>query len=293
MSPDTGTATLEAPAAEAEASPSAVVEESASPASNDTTPQESAHMNALLRGALPADRDSASKPTTDEDNADTAGQDGASAPTGDVKPSETPGRRGAAAEIAHLRAENARLQKAYEEANPPPPDASEEARAKAIETETRFRRLLVKPESDSDWTHEDIAFLEGEKQRRALVPELSQHYEAVIEADRQALAQEHEAKVAGFWAHVRADMASARDVPGVDFEAVKAARTFAERDRLMYAAGQAASEPELKKLREENADLRRDLFGAVRAPVQGGRSAPGRTFSENDYMNTLLRGGRR
>lgn len=290
------TATLERPDVPAEETPPAASEESASPPSDDISPESRAQMNALIRGGV-GRLDSTSKPDAAEASADAAETpDGESAPAGDVKPSDAaalgPGRRGAAAEIDRLKAENERLTKALDAANPPPPDASEEARKAALETESRFRRLLMKPESDADWTPDDISFLETEKQRRAVAPELQQHYDTVLEADRASLQKLYDDTVNGFWAHVRSDMASAKDVPGVDYDAVKSARTFAERDRLMYAAGAASHEPELKKLREENADLRRDLFGATRAPMSGGRSSPGRAYSENEYMNRLLRGGR-
>lgn len=285
------TATLD-PAAEAESSSSAASEASASPAP-DTTPTENAQMNALLRGGLSLDvPGSASKSDTDDDDGEVDAQDGASAPTGDVKPSGQTGRRGAAAEIARLKAENERLQRAYDEANPPPPDASEETRKAALETESRFRRLLVKPESDPDWTHEDVAFLEGEKQRRALVPELQQHYETVLADDLEKQTVRVNEWAGRIRAKMLEDYGSAKDLPGVDEAAIRAAPTFADRDRIVYAAGRAQADAEISRLRDELADAKRDLFGAVRTPMNGGRSSPGRTYSENDYMNTLLRGGR-
>lgn len=277
-----------APPPEASAAPSASdvkLERQASP--------EHATMNALLRGLLPP-TDAASK----SDAEDAAPEsDGASAgPESGVKPSEGqgPSRRGAAAELERLRAEVARLEDELRAARPPDADPSEEARARARETEARYRRLAHKPESDPDWTHEDIQFLEREKQRRAVVPELTEHYRTVLEDDLRAHREAYEGWVSGFKAHVARDLASAAELPGVDLDAVKAAPTFADRDRLVYAAGRAGAEAEAARLRDEVADLKRELLGRGPRPLSGGRSAAGGAgYDENAIMNALLRGGRR
>lgn len=291
------TETLASPAAEAAESQPAASEESASSSSEATTAQSNAFMNAMLRGQLAEITDPASKSdTADADDDADSESDGVSASSGDVKPSDAPtqgkGRRGSAAEISRLAAENARLQQTLEQLQPKLPDASEEARTAAIEAENRYRRLLVKPDSDYDWTHDDIQFLADEKQKRALVPELRRHYDTVLEADLKARETEFASKHQGFQQYVLQGMAAVKDLPGVDFDAVKAAPDFVARERLIYAAGAASNESEIKSLRDENAQLKREMLGSTRAPLNGGRSSPGRTYDPNDVMNTLIRGGR-
>lgn len=299
MEADSTTAVLE-PAAEAEDTPPPASEESASPTATDEREAEiSAQMNALIRGQLTQQQDSSSKPDADDAGmTDTEAQDGASDPAGTVKPSDAQatgkGRRGAAAEIERLSGEVTRLTKALDDLQPKMPDASEEAKAKALETEARYRKLLVKPESDQDWTSEDIQFLEAEKQRRALVPELQQQYETVLDADRKALAEWAESTVQTRWNRVKADLSSTLTLPGVtdEIKAQLLAAPLSEQVLIHRRLERESIEPELKRLRDENADLKRDLLGATRAPLAGGRSAPGRTYDENTLMNTLLRGGR-
>lgn len=280
------------PVAEADEAQPSPSEESASP--SDPTAEANA-MNAMLRGLV--NPDPASKPDGDQDGDDsTSAQDGASDPTGTVKPSEqpAPGRRGAAAEIARLKAENERLQQAYDAANPPSPDPSDEARAKAVETETRFRRLLMKPDNDLDWTQDDVDFLVGEKEKRAKVPELTQQYEASLDANAKAWQEWAEQSVAHRWNAVKAELSSTLTLPGVTDE-VKArllTAPLSEQILIHRQLEREAADAEITKLRNDLSAARRDLYGATRAPMNGGRSSPGRTVNENDYMNSMLRGGR-
>lgn len=263
-------------------------EESASQTADTNGNAFNATMNALIRGQLDdLPTDSTSKP--DDNAAGSAGSDtdGESAPSGDVKPSDgqAPGRRGAAAEIARLNAELDALR-------PKPVDPSAEAQKAASERETRYRRLRDKPDSDTDWTSEDWEFVQHEKNVRAVVPELQAHYDTIIADDLKAHQDAYNGWVDGFRKHVLSDMASAKDVPGVDFETVKAAKTFAERDRVMYDAGAASNAAEVRALRDENAQLRREARGGIRVATNGGRSSPGRTQDLNGFMNELIRQGR-
>lgn len=284
------------PAAEATDAPPAAPEESASQAAPAGV-SDNAFMNAVIRGGV-ATLETASKPDADEfgdDGADSTG--GESAPVaqaaGDVKPPEKPptGRRAAAAEIERLNAEVARLTQAVEAANPPPPDATEENRKAILERETRFRTLVMKPDTDADWNQDDYNWLQEEKQRRAIAPELRQHYDTVIEADKAALRQQHEAERVEFWERVGQDMASGAELPGVDIAALKAAPNFAARDRLIYAAATAIRDAEVKGLRDQIGDLQRQLFGTVRPPLNGGRSGGPATFDEKTFMNAIIRRG--
>lgn len=266
-------------------------EESASTAQDtNVSPQEDALMNALLRGNAGQGQDSASKPdgeTPDDEGAEVEG--GESAPSGDVKPPDQskPGRRSAAAEIAHLKAENERLQKAYQEANPPPPDASEEARKASVEREQRFRSLLLKPDTDQDWDADDWKWLQEEKAKRSAAPELRQHYETVLEQDRASLEQDAIRREHAFLKGQADQILTLSALPGIDAEAFKAA-PYAVQGRMLYDA----REPEIRRLTEEIADLKREALGFVRTAPNGGRSSPGRTYSEDDFMNTVIRGGR-
>lgn len=266
-------------------------EESASQGTDaGISPEGNAFMNALLRGALPPS--SSSNP--DDDAADNNGSDadGKPAPTGDVNPVDGKplGRRGAAAEIARLKAENERAQAELDALKPKPVDPAEVARTASREREQRFRRLRDKPDSDVDWTNEDWQFVQDEKQKRAIVPELQAHYDAIVADDLKANEDTFNSWVAGFRKHVTSDMATAADVPGVDFEVAKAAKTFAERDRIMYDAGAASSAAEVKSLREELAQTRRELRGQTRVAMPAGRSSPGRIQDANGFMNDLIRG---
>lgn len=284
------------PQDEPEGSAAEPSEESASQsAATSSAADISATMNALIRGTLPpSPDDSTSKP--DDDIADFFGSkpDGESAPSGDVKPDDgsAPGRRGAAAEIARLKAENERTQAELDALKPKPVDASAEAQRTARDREQRYRRLRDKPDTDQDWTSDDWDFVQSEKQKRAAVPELQQHYDAIVADDLKANEDAFNGWVSNFRRGLLADMATAADVPGVDFAAVKAAKTFAERDRILYDAGAASRATELKTLREENAQLKRERRGDVRVAVSGGRSSPGRTQDVNGFMNDLIRQGR-
>lgn len=297
MEADSTTATLESPSAEADEAPPAASEESASSSSDAA---ESNVMNALLRGQF---GDSTSNRDAAEDGAESdEARDGEPAPTGDAKPSDAAqgqGRRSRAAsaaqaEIERLKAENERLQKAYDEANPPPPDASEEARKAHLDREMRYRRLRDKPASDTDWTPEDVDFLEKEQQRRAIVPELTEHYETVRASDWQTMQQWAEKELSNRWDAVKADLSSTLALPGVtpEIKAQLIAAPLSEQIHIHRQLEREAASGEIKQLREQVADLRRDLYGAVRAPVGGGRSSPGGTYDESTVMNRLIRGGR-
>ncbi len=250
-------------------------------------PSEStALMNAMIRGELEA---VASKPGGDADDEDADATDGVSAQSG-VKPNDTAKpipRRRAAAEIERLTAEVEQLKAQL--APPVPPDATEEARAAILEAEDRYRRLLAKPDDDADWTQDDYAWLQDEKRKRAIVPEVTRHFETVLERERAAARDEVEQERRQFWSHVASDLASAEELPGVDLQAIKAAPDFRTRDRIVYAAAEAKSAETIRDLRAELADAKRQLLGAVRPPLSGGRSSPGRTFDPTSVMNELIR----
>ena len=284
------------PVAEAEVSPSVTSEDSAR-STESSAAQIDATMNAFLRGG--AQPSVASKPDdADADDDLDSTVDGVSAPTtGDVKPTDAQapirGRRGAAAEIARLAAENAKLQTEVETYRPKPVDASAEAQKAAVDREQRYRRLLHKPDTDTDWTGDDWHWLQTEKQTRAMVPELQQHYDQIIADDLKSHQDSYNGWVKSFRQHVANDMASARDLPGVDIAAAQAATTFAERDRIIYAAGVARSADEVQKLRAELTEARRDLAGSIRTPLAGGRSSLGRGQNVDDVMNDWIRRGPR
>lgn len=253
-------------------------------------------MNAIIRGAT-ADVVAAGASKPDDAGADEfepEAADGASAapgqqPDAGVKPSSARlTRRGAAAEIERLNARIAELESGT--APPVPPDASEQERQAILDAEDRYRRLLAKPDDDPDWSQDDYVWLQDEKRKRALLPDVTRHYETVIERERRLAQASVEQERQAFWASVGQDLASAAELPGVDLEALKKAPTFADRDRMVYAAATARRDGEIKALREELADAKRQLLGIVRPPLNGGRSAPGRTYDENGFMNGLIRG---
>jgi hypothetical protein len=227
-------------------------------------------------------------------------------------------RRGAAARITELEAELTRLKTEA----PPDPTAEreqlvaqikaevhreiedEQARKAAeassgaereaiIERERRYRVLRDRPMGTL--SAEDFTFVEEERERREKYPELQRHYETVLEAERAGLSEAAQAEVARqqatFWDSVKADLASAKDIPGVDLDEVKKAPSFADRDRIVYAAGAAQRETAVRaELEPRIADLQARLdeaeahlkelnfvgpngLGAGRAPVVGGRSS--------------------
>lgn len=285
------------PAAEAEDAQPAASEESAS-VEIPSTPSEDALMNALIRGET-APLDSASN--LDDDGPGMSDADAASgepAPRGDAKPNDQQtGRRSkhaaeAAERLSALESENAALQSRIAELAPPPPDATEETRKAILANEDRYRRLTNKPDDDTDWTPDDYQWLQDEKRKRAALPELRQHYETVVEQDRRTLRETADRERQEFWTRVSEDLASAAELPGVDLDALKKAPNFATRDRLVYAAAAATRDAEIRTLRDENAQLQRDLLGTIRPPMNGGRSSPGRTYDEDSVMNALIRGGR-
>jgi hypothetical protein len=159
----------------------------------------------------------------------------------------------------------------------------------------RYAALRDKPVSQL--SAEDYQFVEDERELREKYPDVQRRYEVQLEADRVGIFQQAEQQLqqtqAAFWDGVKADLASAKQLPGVDFDAVKAAKTFADRDRVV-ATGTAAwkeaevraeLQPQIDELKtkleaaeDENRDLKltgpRGLAGA-RAPVSGGRPASG------------------
>ena len=294
MEPD---ATTPIPAADAPAAPTPAPEESASGNPADA-PQVTAAMNAMIRGELQqvAAGSSSHSDADVASAADADAADGEPAQPRDAKPaSEQPGRRSRRAEeaaqrIAALEDENEQLKAQL--APTVPPDASEEARKAILDSEDRYRRLLAKPDDDPDWTQDDYSWLQDEKRKRALVPDLTRHFETVLERETRLAAEATEQEKRQFWDAVGRDLASAEELPGVDIEALKKAPTFADRDRLVYAAAKAANAAENRALREENADLKRQLLGVVRPPLNGGRSSPGRTYDAASVMNNLIRNAR-
>lgn len=201
--------------------------------------------------------------------------------------------------IATLEAENTRLQQAMNELTPPVPDASEEARAARLATEQRYRTLLTKSEYDTDWADGDFDWLREEKHRRSLVPDLQQHYETVLEADRAAVAdtltQEREAFISNFGN----DMASTFTLPGLTEQtvaALKASPRFSEHVLIHRQAERAAVLAEIgddnARLRAENGELRRQALGAAPAPITGGRPSGGATGFDMDSFIRQSMGNR-
>lgn len=229
-------------------------------------------------------------------------------PSGDVNPDAAqsagkPPRRLSKVEneqrIANLEAENLRLQKAMDELNPPPPDASEEARAARLANEQRYRTLLVKPDTDTDWAEGDYEWLQDEKHKRSLVPDLQQHYETVLEADRAAVAATLDQERESFLNGIGQDMASLLTLPGLDEQAVsslKAARKFSEQVLIHRKAERTAVlaevNAELSSLRAENADLRRQALGAAPTPITGGRPSGGSVGFDMDRFIRQSMGNR-
>ncbi len=183
---------------------------------------------------------------------------------------------------------------------------SEADRKAALEREERYRTLRDRP--TSSLSADEYEFVEAERERREKYPELQRHYETVLEAERTGLTQAAEQELArqqaAFWDSVKADLATAKTLPGVDLDAVKAAETFAARDALLHAAGAAWKEAEVRaELEPKVDDLQAKLddlqakydeadaeiselklvgprgLGARRAPLAGGRSADDASFN--------------
>jgi hypothetical protein len=173
--------------------------------------------------------------------------------------------------------------------------ASGAEREAILAREQRYRALRDKPLSTLN--AEDYQFVEEERERRERYPDVQRHFETVLEAERagmfDAASQQLQRDRDAFWADVRADLATVTTLPGVEVDAVKAAKTFHDRDALVHAAGAAWKEAEiraelqpkldaltakLEKAEAENRDLKltgpRGL-GAARAPLNGGRSSSG------------------
>jgi hypothetical protein len=146
------------PAEAADASLTPAPEDGASSASphQQTASISDSDMDAAIRqlagsrSPLPPELDSqtaadAAADVTDAVQTDAASPDGVR-PTGQVKPRLSKVEL-AEQKAAELAAENARLQQALDAANPPPPDASEEARAQYLADEQRYRDLLNVPDA--------------------------------------------------------------------------------------------------------------------------------------------------
>jgi len=258
----------------------------------------------------PAPDDGASKPSDQPDEGD-----------GKPAESEHQSRRQRAAEenrkrIADLEAEVASLKSA----TPADPDeerdrliaeAAERARAEERERITReqteaeqrrerealaaseqadierFDRLNALPDDHPTLAEGDNwAWLQEKKRLLSQFPQADAHYrtaaQQAIERAREQDRADLDANQQRFWDSVRNDLATAKQVPGVDFDAVRAAKTFAERDQILYAAGASSRDAEVATRDETIARLEdevRDLklvgprgLGSRRAPVEGGRS---------------------
>lgn len=278
----------------ADASPPASVEASASP----SQPALGDVMNAAIRdlagvgsssnlgGVVPTAELSASAPTAEPapDSPGDVSAEGAAAPA-------EPGRRARKAQeaqqrIAELEAEIATLR-------PPVVDASEEARQKRIAAEQKFRTLNAKPDDDADWTTEDWNWLQEEKRKRLLFPEVQQQVEATIELERQAVQDERQ----HFFDRFREDMGSTLTLPGID-DATRAALvkepSFAAQVLIHRKAEREAVtaqfRDEVAALRAENADLKRQMLGGTVAPPTAGMpSSAAPTFDMNSWIRQIAR----
>jgi hypothetical protein len=175
-------------------------------------------------------------------------------------------------------------------------DAATGAEREALHARNQ-RYLALRDKPLSELEAEDYQFVEAERELRAKYPDVRQIYEVQLEADRAAIwtmaEQQLQQTQEKFWNGVELDMASAKQLPGVDYDAVKAAKTFAERDAVIQTGTAAWKEAEVRAELQpqiddwkakfeaseaENRDLkltgRRGLAGA-RAPIAGGRSASG------------------
>ena len=284
-------------AADADDARPAESEESAS-ASESAPSQEDAFMNAVIRGQT----DTLASTSNQDDAGDEAesadAADGEPAQSRDAKPTDQqPGRRArraeeAAAERKRLSDENEALKARIAELVPTPPDATEETRKAILAAEERFRRLSLKSLDDQDWADGDFDWLEGEKKRRAVAPELRQHYDTVLEADRAALTESFKAAENRFLNGQAQQIRRLSAKPGIDTAAFIAEGSYEIQGEMLYAAGAATRDAENRALRDEIGDLKRQLLGQVRPPMNGGRSSPGRTYDEDSVMNALIRGGR-
>jgi hypothetical protein len=283
------------PAEAADASLTPAPEDGASSASphQQTASISDSDMDAAIRqlagsrSPLPPELDSqtaadAAADVTDAVQTDAASPDGVR-PTGQVKPRLSKVEL-AEQKAAELAAENARLQQALDAANPPPPDASEEARAQYLADEQRYRDLLNVP--DHELSSEDYTWREDQKDLRRKVPHLQQQYEAVLQRDLEA----HQQAYARAWDGVKADLATTLALPGVTDE-VKARllkaplseqiRTHRLLERRIVESEQA---DEIARLRKDNERLQHEAMASTRAPVEGGRSGNPSLFDMDDWI---------
>jgi hypothetical protein len=256
----------------------------------------SVDMNDVMRqvaGMAPA-----SKPDAQPASADDDGQDEASAPDDGASKSshDTSGisRRKAPQRIAELEAENQRLQSALAEVNPPPPDPDEERRKAYLDNETRFRSLIALPDDDPRLAESDNwSWLQEEKRRRAVAPELAQQYETALEAERQRLEDDYARRGQTFLGHLRSQVKSSLDLPGIEPDertTLETTTDWLDHVLIQRAAERRVTEArfmdENARLRKENEQLRRESFGRARVPVDGGRATGGP--SQRD-MNEVMR----
>lgn len=234
-----------------------------------------------LDGVVPtADLDqTSSAESASDDSGDVGADDGAST----AGTASKPGRRASKAQenaqrIAELEAEVAALR-------PPVVDASEEARQARLTAEQRFRSLDARPDDDPSWTNEDWTWLQDEKRKRLLFPEVQAHYDTVLAADRAAvqasLAAERDAFLNGF----ARDMGTTLDLPGIsdaDRERLGGSRLFSEHVLIHRKAERdlvtAQFRDENAALKAENAELKRQALGAAPAPATGGRPSDAGAF---------------
>lgn len=188
---------------------------------------------------------------------------------------------------AELAAENTRLQQALEAANPPPPDASEEARKAHLERERRFRDLNARPDDDPIFNEGDnYGWLQDEKRRRAVAPELQQQYEAVLQEDIAANRRAFE----DAWNGIKTDLSTTLTLPGVTDEVrtrllqaplSEQIRTHRQLERRIVQAEMA---DEIARLRKDNERLQNEAMASTRAPIEGGRSGSPTLFDIDDWI---------
>ncbi len=121
---------------------------------------------------------------------------------------------------------------------------------------------------------------------------MRQHYDTVLEVERAALQRDIQSRENAFLSGQAGQIHRLAELPGVDAAALKAEASYEIQGRMLYDAGRATMAEENKRLRDELADAKREMYGSLPRTLNGGRSAPGRSFSESGFMNDLIRGGR-
>lgn len=204
----------------------------------------------------------------------------------DATPADPDADREAAIAAARQQArEEARAEIERERTTAEATREREAIEAQEREEVDRYERLIRQPVGNL--SDEDFRWLEDRKGLLQAFPQADRHHriaaEKLVAAEREAFERDK----AAWYEGTRTDLSEAKDIPGVDFDAVRAAPTFAARDRLLHAAGAAWKEaelaPQIATRDEKIADLEeqiRDLrlvgprgLGSARAPVTGGRSA--------------------